>query len=120
MDTLAEEKAKKVETFHSTVGEVDPEVLLNKVASSKAVVRVSTLADKLTKLYANAISDTLAERLLNLDIKTSEVEDYKVMNTLNNTLVNKAIDTLRDSQSSKIKGLYYSKHTCNKEGNWSV
>ena len=42
------------------------------------------------------------------------------MNTLNDTLVNKAIDTLRDSQASKIKGLYYSKHTCNKEGNWSV
>ena len=117
MDTLAEEIAKKVETFHSTVGEVDAEVLLNKVASSKAVVRVSTLADKLTKLYANAISDTLAERLLNLDINTS---DYKVMKTLNDTLVNKAIDTLRDSQASKIKGLYYSKHTCNKEGNWSV
>ena len=50
MDTLAEEKAKKVETFHSTVGEVDAKVLLNKVASSKAVVRVSTLADKLTKV----------------------------------------------------------------------
>ena len=50
VDTLAEEKAKKVETFHSTVGEVDAEVLLNKVASSKALVRVSTLADKLTKV----------------------------------------------------------------------
>ena len=66
------------------------------------------------------ISDTLAERLLNLEIKTFEVEAYKVMNRLNDTLVNKAIDTRRDSQASKIKGLYYSKHTCNKEGNWSV
>ena len=64
--------------------------------------------------------ETLVERLLNLDIKTSEVEDYKVMNTLNDTLVNKAIDTLRDSQASKIRNLYYSKHTCNKEGKWSV
>ena len=39
------------------------------------------------------------------------------MNTLDDTLVNKAIDTLRDCQASKVKGLYYSKHTCNKEGN---
>ena len=50
MDTLEEEIAKEVETFHSTVGEVEAEVLLNKVASSKAVVRVSTLADTLTKV----------------------------------------------------------------------
>ena len=49
MDTLAEEIAKKIEIFQSTVREVEAEVLLNKVASSKAVVRVSTLADKLTK-----------------------------------------------------------------------
>ena len=50
METLAEEIAKEVETFHSTVREVDALVLLNKVASSKAVVRFSTLADKLTKV----------------------------------------------------------------------
>ena len=48
--TLGEEKAKKVQTFHSTVGEVEAEVLLNKVASRKAVVRVSTLAYKLIKV----------------------------------------------------------------------
>ena len=47
MDTLAEEIAKKIEIFQSTVREVEAEVLLNKV--SKAVVRVSKLADKLTK-----------------------------------------------------------------------
>ena len=50
VDTLAEEIAKKVETLQSPVGEVEAEVLLNNVASSKAVVRVSTLADKLTKV----------------------------------------------------------------------
>ena len=50
VDTLVEEIAKEVETFHSTLGEVHAEVLLNKVASRKAVVRVSTLADKLTKV----------------------------------------------------------------------
>ena len=50
MDTLAEEIAKKVETLQSPVNEVEAEVLLNKVASRKAVVRVSTLADKLTKV----------------------------------------------------------------------
>ena len=93
---------------------------MNKVASRKAVVRISTLPDKLTKLKAKAISDRLAKRLSKLDIKTSEVEAYKVMNTLDDALVNKAIDTLRDSQASKIKGLYYSKHTCNKEGKWSA
>ena len=50
MDTLAEEIAKKVETLQSPVNEVEGEFLLNNVASSKAVVRVSTLADKLTKV----------------------------------------------------------------------
>ena len=49
-DTLAEEIAKKVETLESPVGAVEAEVLLNNVASSKAVVRVSTLAHKLTKV----------------------------------------------------------------------
>ena len=47
---------------------------MKKVSSSKAVVRVSTLADKLTKVQAKAISDTLAERLPNLDMEKSEVE----------------------------------------------
>ena len=31
VDTLGEEIEKEVETFHSTVGEVEAEVLLNKV-----------------------------------------------------------------------------------------
>ena len=50
MDTLTEEIPKKVETLQRPVGEVEAEVLLTNVASSKAVVRVSTLADKLTKV----------------------------------------------------------------------
>ena len=50
MDTLAEEIAKQVETLQTLVGEIEAAVLLNNVASSKAVVRVSTLADKLTKV----------------------------------------------------------------------
>ena len=50
MDTLAEEIPKKVETLRTNVGEVEPEVLLNKVASRKSVVTVRTLADKLNKL----------------------------------------------------------------------
>ena len=78
------------------------------------------MAGRLVDMEMQTLGETLVERLLNLDIKTSEVEDSKVMNTLNDTLVNKAIDTLRDSQASKIKNLYYSKHTCNKEGKWSV
>ena len=48
--TLGEEIAKKVQTFHSTEREVEAKVLLNKVASRKAVVRVSALAYKLTKV----------------------------------------------------------------------
>ena len=120
VDTLGEEIAQEVEIFHSNVGEVKAEVLLNNVASRKGGVRVSRLADKLTKLKAKAISDTLAERVSNLDIKTSDVEAYKVINTLDDTLVNKAIDTLRDSQATKDKGLYYSKHTCNKKSKWSA
>ena len=48
--TLPEEIAKKVQTFTSTVDEVEPELLLKKVASRKAMVRVSTLADKLIKV----------------------------------------------------------------------
>ena len=47
VDTLGEEIPKKVETFHTNVGEVEPEILLNKRACRKAVV---TLADKLTKV----------------------------------------------------------------------
>ena len=78
------------------------------------------MAGRLVEMEMQTLGETLVERLLNLHIKTSEVEDFKVMNTLNDTLVNKAIDTLRDSQASKIKNLYYSKHTCNKEGKWSV
>ena len=49
MEILAEDIAKEVETLQSPVGAVEAEVFLNNVASSKAVVRVSTLADKLTK-----------------------------------------------------------------------
>ena len=48
-------------------------------------------------------------------MQTLGVEAYKVMNTLDDTLVTKAIYTLRDSQARKIKDLYYSKHTCNKD-----
>ena len=47
MDTLGEEIPMKVETFHTNVGEVEPEILLNKRACRKAVV---TLADKLTRV----------------------------------------------------------------------
>ena len=50
MDTLGEEIAKKVKTFNSTVGEVEAEVLLKKVPFRKAMVRVSTLVDKLAKV----------------------------------------------------------------------
>ena len=65
------------------------------------------MAGRLVDMEMQTLGEKLVERLLNLDIKTSEIEDSKVMNTLNDTLVNKAIDTLRDSQASKIKNLYY-------------
>ena len=49
VDTLRDRIAKKFETFCNTLDEVEPEVLVNKVARRIAVMRVKTLGDKLTE-----------------------------------------------------------------------
>ena len=50
MDTLKDRIAEKVKTFYKTVGKAEAELLVNKVANRIAVIRVKTLAEKLTEL----------------------------------------------------------------------
>ena len=50
MDTLKDKIAEKVKTFYKTVGEVEAELQVNKVANRIAVIRVKTLAEKLPLL----------------------------------------------------------------------
>ena len=50
VDTLRDRIAEEVKTFYNTVGEVEGEVLVNKVAPRLAMVRVKTLRDKLTEV----------------------------------------------------------------------
>lgn len=49
------------------MGEVEAEVLINNVAPRIAVLIVKTLRHKLTKVLADEIVDTLAERLAHAD-----------------------------------------------------
>jgi len=49
-DTLRDGIAQEVETFYNTVGELEAEVLVNKVANKIAVLRGKTLGHKLTKV----------------------------------------------------------------------
>ena len=51
------------------MGKAAAEVLVNKVAPTIAVVTVRTLGDKLTKVQAEAMIETLAERLAHLEMK---------------------------------------------------
>ena len=50
MDTLKDRIAEKVETFYNTVGQVEAQLLVNKVANRMAVIRVKTLGQKLTEV----------------------------------------------------------------------
>ena len=50
MDTLRDGIAEEVETFYNTVGEVEAEVLVNKVPPKIAVLRVKTLGHNLTEV----------------------------------------------------------------------
>ena len=50
VDTLRHRIAEEVGTFYNTVGEVEAEVLVNKVVSRIAVVRVKTLGHNLTEV----------------------------------------------------------------------
>lgn len=47
---------------------MEADVLVNKVARRLALLRLRTLADKLTEIKAEAMVDTLAERLGHLEI----------------------------------------------------
>ena len=50
VDILRDRIAEKVQTFYNTVGEVEAELLVNKVAPRIALVRCKTLRHKLTEL----------------------------------------------------------------------
>ena len=50
MDTLKHRIAKEVETFYKTMDEVKAELLVNKVANRIALIRVTTLRQKLTEV----------------------------------------------------------------------
>ena len=47
VDTLKDRIAEKVKTSYNTVGKVEAELLVNKVANSIAVIRVKILGQKL-------------------------------------------------------------------------
>ena len=51
-------------------------MLVNKVASRIALLRLRTLADKLTEMKAEAMVDTLAKKLAHLESKTLELDNY--------------------------------------------
>ena len=70
MDKLTDRIAREVETFYNTVGEVEGNLMANKVAPSIAVLRVKALGHKLTEVWAAAKVDTLVERPAHLQMKT--------------------------------------------------
>ena len=47
VDKLKDRIAEKVETFYNKVGQVEAQLLVNKVANRIAVIRVKTLGQKL-------------------------------------------------------------------------
>ena len=57
-------------------GEVEADVLVNKVARRLALLRLRTLGDKLTEIKAEAMVDTLVERLGHLEIETLALDSY--------------------------------------------
>lgn len=69
VDTLGHRIAEKVRTFFNTVGKAAAEVLVNKVAPMIAVVTVRTLGEKLTKVQAEAMIETLPKRLAHLEME---------------------------------------------------
>ena len=50
MDKLTDRIAREVETFYNTVGEVEGDLMANKVAARIAVLRVKALGHKLTEV----------------------------------------------------------------------
>ena len=76
VETLWHRIEEEVGTLYNTVGEVEADVLVNKVARRLALLRLRTLGDKLTDIKAEAMVDTLAERLGHLEIETLALDSY--------------------------------------------
>ena len=68
VETLWHRTEEKVETLYNTVGEVEGDVLVNKVARRLALLRLRILGDKLPEIKAEAMVGTLAERLAHVQI----------------------------------------------------
>ena len=76
VETLWHRIEEEVGTLYNTVGEVEADVLVNKVARRLALLKLSTLTDKLTDIKAKAMVDTLAEKLGQLQIETLALDSY--------------------------------------------
>ena len=76
VETLWHRIEEEVGTLYNTVGEVEADVLVNKVARRLALLKLSTLGDKLTDIKAKAMVDKLAERLGHLQIETLALDSY--------------------------------------------
>ena len=76
VETLWHRIEEEVGTLYNTVGEVEADVLVNKVARRLALLRLRTLADKLTDIKAKAMVHKLAERLGHLEIETLALDSY--------------------------------------------
>ena len=68
--------AEKVQTFYNTLGEVEAEVVFNKVGSRIALEKVRTLGDKLTEVKREPMVETLASSLAHLQMKILELHSY--------------------------------------------
>ena len=68
--------AEKVQTFYNTLGEVEAEVVFNKVASRIALEKVRTLGDKFTEVKREPMVETLASSLAHLQMKILELHSY--------------------------------------------
>ena len=76
VDTLWYRIEEEVGTLYNTVGEVEANVLVNRVARRFALFTLKTLADKVNKIKAAAMVDTLAERLAHPEVEKLEFDSY--------------------------------------------
>ena len=76
MDTLWYRIEEEVGTLYNTVGELEADVLVNKVARLFALFTLKTLGDKVNEIKAAAMVDTLAERLAHLEVETLGLDCY--------------------------------------------
>ena len=76
LDTLWYRIEEEVGTLYNTVGEVEADVLVNKVARRFALFTLKTLGDKVNEIKAAAMVDTLAERLTHLEVKKLGLDSY--------------------------------------------